>query len=263
MSATTAVAPVRQRVRSGNPGPQGLWATFISELKGFYRQPQALAFTLGQPFLLLVILDSFNLEVDGRPYLDLLLPGMIAFNGMSVGLNSTAFGMSRDKERGVLRRVRATPLPTWAYLGGFILSRVVIAFGVTVITWVTGQYLLGANGDGSVFWMIVLAMLGSVVFIAIGVLMVAFAKSEDDIPPLFMLILMPSILFSGAFIPRDGLPQWLEFITKGLPLSYLTSAIQEVSQAAGSIDDVGTDLLGLAVWGVAATALCVWRFRMA
>jgi ABC-2 type transport system permease protein len=240
----------------------GTFATFLSELRAMYREPQALIFTLLQPFLLLVILDSFNLETNGRPYIDMLLPGMMAFNGMTVGLNSTAFVMARYKQRGILRRIRSTPLPTGAFLGGFILSRIVITLGVTIVTYVTGVYVLDAHLEGSTFWMIALTLAGAIVFISIGLLMVAFARSEDDMPPMFVLVLMPSILFSGAFLPRGGLPEWLEFVTRGLPLSYLTGAIQEVSKAGGSVLDVGPDLAGLAVWGLGATVLCFWRFRM-
>ncbi|MFN0096118.1 MAG: ABC transporter permease [Dehalococcoidia bacterium] len=263
-SAATAAATTN--------GPALAWtafvATLVSELKSFYREPQALAFTLGQPFILLLILNAFDFKFTApngevRPYLDRLLPGLIAFNGMTVGLNSTAFVMSRLKSRGTLRRIRATPIPTGSFIGGVIVSRIVIALGVALVSYFAGVYVFGADLDGSPVLLIALGVLGAAIFIAIGVLMVAIARSEDDMPPMFMLILMPSMLFSGAFLDRAGLPGWLADITSLLPLTYLADAVQRVALVGGGVGDIGKDVLGLLVWGAIGAALASWKFRMA
>ena len=265
---TTTTAAGRPAIeRSANPAWSGFVATMVSELKLLYREPQAAVFTLGQPFILLLILNAFNLHftVNGqeRPYLDRLLPGLIAFNGMTVGLNSTAFVMSRYKSRGVLRRVRATPIPTASYLAGFVVSRVVMGAGVTLVTYIAGVYVFGADIQGNVFALMALGIFGAAIFIAIGLLMVAVAKSEDDLPPLFILVLMPSMLFSGSFLDRSGLPDWLHWITNGLPLTFLANAVQELTLLGGGLSAISTDLLGLVIWGAAAAMLCAWKFRMA
>ena len=254
--------------RIGSPWWTGFVATVKNQVKSFYREPAALAFTLGQPILLLLILNAFNFKVDlpngqTRPYLDRLLPGMMAFTGMTVGLNSVAFALSRDKQRAVLRRVRTTPIPTGSFVAGIIVSRLLVALALTIVTYVAGVYMFGATVDGNVAGLIGLTMVGSLVFISLGILMVAISKSEDDIPPMFILILMPSLLFSGAFLDRGGLPDWLHWVTGGLPLTFLTHSVQQVANLNGGFADVQTDLIGLAVWGVAGFILCAWRFRLA
>lgn len=252
----------------GSPAWAGFKATITNQVKAFYREPAALAFTLGQPLILLLILNSFNFKItlpngETRPYLDRLLPGMIAFNGMTVGLNSVAFALSRDKQRGVLRRIRATPVPTISFVGGVIVSRLIVAALVTLITYGSGVYLFGAQLEGNVALLLGLAVGGAAVFIAFGILMVAVSRSEDDIPPMFILILMPSLLFSGAFLDRSGLPDWLHWVTGGLPLTFLTDAVQQVANLGGGLGDIRGDLLGLAIWGAVATAIAGWRFKMA
>lgn len=269
MTAQTISTPaMRRAARTSAPWWSGFLATLTSELKSLCREPSALAFTLGQPFILLLILNSFNFDVrlangEIRPYLDRLLPGMIAFNGMTVGLNGVAFPLSRYKERGTLRRVRATPLPTASFVGGVVVSRMVIAFGVTLITYVAGVYVFGAELTGSVPLLFALATLGSLAFVAMGVLVVAISRSEDDIPPLFILVLMPSMLFSGAFLDRSGLPDWLHWVTSGLPLTFLTNAVQSVANLDKGFTAIQGDVLGLAIWGLAASVLAGWRFKMA
>jgi len=264
----TAVTARFTKGRSGRPVWRGFVATLGAELRAFYREPQALMFTLVQPFLLLLVLDSFNFKTvlptgEERPYLDRLLPGMMAFSGMTVGLNSVAFVLSRYKARGVLRRVRTTPVPTGSFIAGIIVSRLVVALAVLFVTYASGVFVFGAELEGNVLSLMVLTLLGAVVFIALGVLMVSLARSEDDIPPMFIIILMPSMLFSGAFLDRGGLPDWLHALTNLLPLTYLVDAVQTIANAGGGLGDVGGDIAGLAVWGLLASGLSAWRFRMA
>lgn len=268
MASTTVVQGARVAGRAHGAGWSGFVATLDNQIKSFYRDPGALAFTLGQPLILLLILNAFNFHVtlpngETRPYLDRLLPGLIAFNGMGIGLNSVIFALARYKERGVLRRVRATPVPTASFVGGVIVSRLVITALVTLITWAAGVYAFGATVSGSVWGLFGLATLGSLVFIAFGLLIVAWARTEDEIPPLFMLVLMPSLLFSGAFLDRGGLPHWLHWVTSGLPLTFLTDAVQRVANLDAGFMAVRGDILGLAIWGIAGTALCAWKFKMA
>lgn len=253
--------------RTSSPVWSGFLATTVNQLQSFYREPAALAFTIGQPFILLLILDAFHLTAtlpNGQKvdYLDRLLPGVIAFSGMGVGLNSIMFPMSRYKERGTLRRIRATPMPTMSFLGGVILSRLIIAFAVTLVTYLSGTLVFGATVQGNPVLILLVAEFGASAFICIGLLLVALAKSEDDLPPLMLLILLPSMLFSGAFISRDGLPEWLKFITNGLPLTFLTNAIQDIANLGKGITAIEGDLLGLLVWGVVASAICARTFRM-
>lgn len=252
----------------GHPAWTGFVATAVNQIKSFYRQPGALVFTLGQPLALLVILDTFHFHItldNGQtvPYLDFLMPGLIAFQGMVIGLNSVAFQLARDKHRGTLRRIRATPIPTLSFVGGVIVSRLVIATAATLITYVTGVYVFGANLQGNAALMILLGVLGAAVFIAIGILIVSIARSDEDVPPLTFLPLMVSVLFSGAFLDRSGLPDWLHFVTGLLPLTYVTNAVQDVANFGAGLSGITGDLLGLMVWGVGITLLAAWRFRMA
>jgi ABC-2 type transport system permease protein len=271
MAADVGVQPSTRIARGraiGSPAWRGFLATFSNSIKGFYREPRALLFTLGQPFILLLILNTFHFHItlpngETRPYLDRLLPGMMAFNGMTVGLNSIAFSLIRDKERGILRRVRATPIPTASFLGGIILSRLVITLAVMLVTYASGVYIFGAHVSGNVPLLLAVSELGAAIFIPIGILMVAVAKTEDAMPPMFMLVLMPSMLFSGAFLDRSGLPHWLAWSTNGLPLTFLTHAVQHIATLGAGFQGVRGDVLALVVWGVATAALASWKFKLA
>lgn len=253
--------------RSGNPAWTGFVATLVSELKLNLREPSALVFTLAQPLILLLILDTFNFsytDQDGRvrPYIDRLLPGMVVFVGMNLGLQGIAFVLARYKQRGTLRRLRATPLPTSSFIGGVIVSRVIVAFLNSAIALYAGLWLFGATLDGNQFAVLGLGVAGALVFMPIGILAVALARTEDDIPPFVFLPLTVSILFSGIFLDRAGLPDWLAWVTAGLPLTLLTDAVQVVASGEGGWGDIWGDLAGMAAWTAGITALASWRFKM-
>lgn len=264
----TAEAPTMTRARAiGNPAWTGFVGTLVAQLKGTYREPAAIIFTLAQPLVLLLILDTFNFSFtlpngETRPYLDRLLPGMIAFMGMTVGLNSVAFALARDKARGTLRRLAATPLPTTSFVAGVIVARLVLASTTTLVAFLAGVFLFGANIEGNGLLVVGLGVLGSVAFIPIGILIVAVARSEEDIPPLTFLPLIVSVMFSGAFLDRSGLPDWLHWITGKLPLTLLTEAVQKVGNLGAGVEDILPQLGGLALWGLGAAVLAGFRFRM-
>jgi len=247
---------------------RGMLATLASEMLVLVREPSVIVFTLVQPLLLLLILSAFNFHVRDaaghmRSYVDVLLPGLIALNGLTIGFNSVTFGLARYKQRGILRRLRTTPLPTAAFLSGAIVARLLLVIVATAITYAAGVWLFGAHVDGNVALLFLLATLGALVFIALGILVVAFARTEDDLPPMFTLVLFPSLLFSGALLDRSGLPNWLHWLTGGLPLTFLTHAEQQVSNLNAGLAAIKGDLLGLVVWGIVAAALATWRFRLA
>ena len=244
-------------------------ATLNNQIKAFYRDPQALIFTLVMPLLIMFILGLFNIRVRGpngqsRPYIDLLLPGMIAFTAANVGMQSVVFGVVRYKERGVLRRIKASPASTLAFIGGITASRVVVVAVAALVTWVFGRFLFQARLDGSVLGLIVFAILSSATFIAIGMIVVGLAKNEDQAGPMMFLFFFPMLLFSGMFIPRGGLNATIAWLTNGLPMTYLVDGLQRVGfRGEGLSGSLWLDIAGLAVWGIAATAVAArtWRWE--
>lgn len=113
-----------------------------------------------------------------------------------------------------------------------------ISLGVTLITYLAGVYIFGAKLGGSPTVLIGLGVFGAAIFISIGILMVAVARSEDDLPPMFILVLMPSMLLSGAFLNRSGLPGWLHTLTDFLPLTCMAKAVQQVSLFDAGFSDM-------------------------
>jgi ABC-2 type transport system permease protein len=244
-------------------------ATLGNQLKSFYRDPQAMTFTLVMPVLIMLVLTLFNIHVAGsggrnRNYIDLLLPGMIALTAANVGLQSVVFGIVRYKERGVLRRIKASPAGTLSFINGIAASRLVMVALSAIITYLIGRYVFQARLSGSVLGLLVLAVAASPAFIAIGMIVVGLAKNEDQAGPMMFLFFLPMMLFSGMFVPRTGLNATIAWVTHGLPMTYLVDALQRVAYLGqGFSSALWTDLAGLAVWAVVATMIATrtWKWE--
>src|SRR5712692_3106393 len=148
-------------------------ATLDNQIKSFYRDPQALIFTVVMPLMIMLLLSLFNIHVTGpggqrRNYMDLLLPGMIAFTATGVGMQSVVFGIVRYKERGILRRIKASPASAMSFINGIAASRVVMVIGSVILTYAFGRFIFGAHVTGSALGLLALAVVSAPAFIAVG-----------------------------------------------------------------------------------------------
>lgn len=244
-------------------------ATLDNQIKAFYRDPQAVTFTLVMPLLIMLVLALFNIHVSGpggsrRNYIDLLLPGMIALTATNVGMQSVVFGIVRYKERGVLRRIKASPASPLAFINGVAASRVVVVAVSCLITYLVGRFIFQAHLSGNVLGLLVLSVASAPAFIAIGMIAVGLSKNEDQAGPMMFLFFLPMLLFSGMFVPRAGLNSVVAWVTHGLPMTYLVDALQRVAfLGQGFSASLWTDLAGLAVWAAIATVIATrtWKWE--
>jgi len=182
----------------------------------------------------------------------------------SVGMQSVVFGIVRYKDKGVLRRIKASPAGTLAFVGGIAASRVVMVAVSALLTYLAGRLIFGANLSGSALGLIGLALISAAPFIAIGMIVVGIAKNEDQAGPMMFLFFFPMLLFSGMFVPRGGLNPTVAWLTHGLPMTYLVDALQRVGfLGQGFSGSLWLDIAGLGVWAVLATAIAsrTWKWE--
>jgi ABC-2 type transport system permease protein len=208
----------------------------------------------------LVVVES----VEGRDlgYIDFLVPGILGLTIMQLGLFSVAFGFVQLKTTGTLRRLFATPTSPGYFLGAQVSSRLLIAIIQVVILLAVG-IAFGAQLVGSIVVVLALAVIGSVVFLAMGFGVAGWAKNENQAAPVANLISLPMMFLSGSFFPREAMPEFLQTVTRFLPLTYLNDALRAVINDGAGLDVIGTDVIGLVVWAVIsfviATRLFTWE----
>jgi ABC-2 type transport system permease protein len=194
-------------------------------------------------------------------YTDFLIPGIIALSVMQTGLFTVLYTFVHLRQRGILRRLKATPLRAADFLAAQVGTRLILAAAQTLILVLIALLVFRVHIYGNVGWILLLAVVGAAVFLALGFAISGSTGSVESAAPIANLIGLPMIVLSGVFFSRGGMPGWLHGITDLLPLTYLVDGLRHLSYDGWGLLDVRTDLLGLGVWLLVSGALAVRLFR--
>jgi ABC-2 type transport system permease protein len=194
-------------------------------------------------------------------YVDFLVPGILGVNIMQLAIFSVAFALVADKQRGVLRRIMATPVRVPNLLTAHVLTRLVIAAGQVAVLLLVALLLFSVTIVGGLAPLVVVALLGTILFLTIGFALAGWATTENQVPAIAQLITLPQFFFSGVFFPKTAAPELIRPVTNILPLTLLNDALREISVQGATLWDVRTQILGLLVWTALGFVLAVRLFR--
>lgn len=209
----------------------------------------------------LLTLKNTGVKTNNLNYIDFLLPGIIAMTIMQLGVFSVAFGFISFKTSGALRRMQATPLHPINFLAAQSVTRVLIGIMQVLLLLGIGVYAFNMHLIGSLLNMLVMALIGTVTFLAFGFGIAGWAKDENQAAPVANLISFPMLFLSGTFFPRESFPEYLQKITDYLPLTYLADGLRRIANEGASLWTVRGDILGLAIWAIIAFFIAVRLFK--
>ena len=204
--------------------------------------------------------------VEGRKYktIDFILPGQLGFSLLSAGVFGTAFIFISLRQTLVIKRFFATPINKAHIILGESISRLIFSMFSSVIIILIGTFFFGftlINGFVTFINMIVLSVIALIVFLGFGFVVSGIAKNENAVPPIANLITLPQFLLAGTFFPISNFPEWLQPVSRALPLTYLNEAMRKISFEGASIFDVWYDILILVIWGIIVYAIAVKVFK--
>jgi ABC-2 type transport system permease protein len=161
---------------------------------------------------------------------------------------------------GVLKRIRTTPLPSAAYLGGLLTSTVATAICITACTGLIGWLAFGASPrPGGLLALSAGLILGIVCFATLGLAISSVITSAESAGPVAYASFLPIAIISGVFDPTfSGLPQWLSRMVDAFPVKALAQLLQGAYTARPF---PGWDLVNLGLWTAAGAGFVAWRFR--
>jgi ABC-2 type transport system permease protein len=232
------------------------WQQFRLERKMFWRNPSAAFFNFLLPLLLLVLTaTAFNVADEG---LDVLIPGVAGMGVLATTFTSLAYNLTWLRDEGILKRIRATPMPPAAYVAGLIGSAALNAVLQVAIVITIGNLVYGVDWPHDPALLVLFTLLGVVCFSALGIAFSHVIPNEEAAPAYTNAVFLPLIFISGVFYSADELPEALKVIAEALPLKHLIDGLSEAIVGGG---DAGTAALVLAAWTVVGVVLAVRFFR--
>ncbi len=214
---------------------KGFLAVYLRELLIiWHRLPRMLLSFSVSPTLYLVAFGfglGKNLSVGERPYLEFLIPGLVAASSMMQGFGiNVEINVARFYLK-VFEEFQAAPISNLAYVLGEILSGVTRALLSTmVILLITSLAGVGFN-FGPAFWSGV--VLNAFVFAALGVTSAMVIKSHADQALVTNFIITPMAFLGGTFFPLENMPALVQVVLKALPLTHASRLIRQASYGEG------------------------------
>lgn len=261
MTALTSAAPPAQRRNDARL----VWHQFGYDLRAFLRNKQSRFFTLALPVLFLVIFASvFSNDSEkvtgGRIDTSVgYVPGLIAMGIIGAAFANLIISVTAQRESGVLKRRRATPMPAGAIIGGRVLTAMATAVAITVVLLVIGWAAYGAHVPGrTAAALIVTVLVGAATFCCLGFAVVSVVKNEDAAQPVTQALMLPLYFISGVFVPSVDLPAWLRHVAAAFPVEHLADGLRHAYSPTSGV--VWSDLAVLALWAAAGLALALRRF---
>ncbi|EKT80350.1 ABC transporter permease [Rhodococcus opacus M213] len=167
----------------------------------------------------------------------------------------TSIAMQRERTSGTLERLLTTPMGKLDLLGGYAAAFSTAAAAQAALACVVSFGFLGLTTEGSVTWVLLIAVLNAILGVALGLLCSAFARTEFQAVQFMPVVVVPQLFLCGLLVPRDQLPTWLEWISNALPLSYAVEALQQVATHPGATGLMWRDLAVVAAFALLALSL--------
>jgi ABC-2 type transport system permease protein len=194
-------------------------------------------------------------------YVDWLFPGILGMNMMFSCLFGVGYVVLRYRKSGFLKRLYATPLTAFEFLGAQVLSRLGLILFVTTILYVGIGAIIGFHNAGSTLLLLVLAIIGALSMIALGLTIAARFASEELVGGLLNVLTWPMMLLSGIWFSLEGSPRWVQWVAHIFPLTHVLDAARAVMLDGAGLAQIAPQLLFLGATALAFLAFGAWSFR--
>lgn len=204
-----------------------------------------------------------RVEVTGSRYIDWLIPGLLGMNIMGTGMWGIGFSLVMARSKRILKRLAATPMSRADYLLAQILARLVFLVlevgALLAFAWLA----FGVPIRGSVVTLAVIAVLGTLSFGGLALLIAARPRTIEAVSGWMNFVMMPMWVLSGVFFSSAHFPAVAQPFIRALPLTALNEAFRAVMLDGAPLAALAPQVLVLGGWGgiCFAIALKIFRWR--
>lgn len=204
--------------------------------------------------------DQFVREPGSR-YVDFVVPGLVGLGIMSNALWGLGFSIVDSRRRKLTKRLVATPMSRTSYLLSYLFWRMMI-LGVEVgVPIVFGVLAFDVPVRGRFVDLILICVLSSLAFSAIGLLIAARPRTIEAVSGLVNLVQVPMWILSGVFFSAQRFPGAVQPLIQALPLTAVNDALRSHMLQGASLVELAPQLVTLSTWVVVCFVLALKLFR--
>jgi ABC-2 type transport system permease protein len=234
------------------------WRQYRLERRMFWRNPSAAFFNFVLPLLFLA---GGGAILSGSQHdLDKLLPAIAGMSVMSTTFTALAYNTVFLRERGVLKRIRGTPLPTISYFGGVAANAVTNTALQIALVVLAGRVFFGIGWPPEVLTLIAFVIVGVVCFAALGVAFAHVIPNFESTAAYVNAVFLPVVFVSFYVFDSSSAPGFLKTITDALPLKPLIEALAGAMVAGAHAPNHLDALAVIVLWGAFGAYFAVRGF---
>jgi ABC-2 type transport system permease protein len=239
-----------------------VWHQIRYEQLSFWRNPQSAFFTFVFPAVIIVIFGALFGGGGGSSYfyglsaMQYYVPTIAAVSVLGSCYSQLAIVLALRRQNGILKRVRGTPLPAWAYFLGLLAHCVMVSVVDVVLITGIGR-LYGVPLPSHWAAIAVALVLGAASFCALGVAVASLIRNAEAAPPVVQLVLFPMLFISGTYFPIHSAV--LNRISGALPVRPFNQALLGPFAQHAGFD--WKHLGVLLAWGAIGALVAIRRFR--
>jgi ABC-2 type transport system permease protein len=240
-------------------------STMVHQLRAeqlvFWRTREAAVFIFIFPPMLFLLLGSvYDGTIEGQPAADVLLAGLLGYGAANTAFAGLTIQLVIRRESGLLKRLRATPLPQWTYLAGVLLSTLLVFALQTAVIVLLGRFLFDADLPERWLSLAGGVLVGVAGFAGIGLGAASLIRSAEGSSAVVNVILLPMAFVSGSFGPTDSYPEFLQALGEVLPLRHFVELVESIYLDGEPVWEQGRALAVVAAWGLAGLVVAARRF---
>src|SRR6478735_4290825 len=236
----TAMTTASTRPAASHLSPRLTSATAARVLRQLRHDHRTIAMMLVLPSVLLGLL--YLLWKDVPSIFDRVGLTMLGILPFVVMFLVTSIAMLRERTSGTLERLLTTPLARLDLLLGYGVAFGLAAAVQALVTVAVATTVYGLDVAGSIWLVVLIAVVDAVLGVALGLLASAFARTEFQAVQFMPVIVLPQFFLCGLLVPIDQMAGWLQVISHLLPLTYAVKALQEVGRSATATSEMWIDI---------------------
>ena len=241
---------------------------FRYDQKSFWRNPAAVFFTIAFPLIFLLIFELIfgndTLDQLGNLATDVYyVPAILTLAIVSATMQSVSIRLTTERENGILKRGRGTPMPPWVFFAGRIGNALVISVLMVIIVPAIGRLLYGVDIPWSHLPAILVTLaIGAASFCALGVALTVIIPSEEAAPAVTNVVIFPLYFLSGVLIPETEIPDAVLKVSDIFPIRHFFEAFfASWNPATSGAGFEWGNLAVVAAWGVFGLLIAIRFFR--
>ena len=190
-----------------------------------------------------------------------IVPGLIGVILTMTMVMMTSLAMTRERERGTMEHLLATPVRPIEVMTGKIIPYIIVGYVQVTIILLAAKLLFGVPIVGSLLLLSAVLVLFMAANLAVGFTFSTLAKNQMQAMQMTFFFFLPSMLLSGFMFPFRGMPQWAQWLGEVLPLTHFLRVVRGILLKGNAAGEIAPQLWPIAAFLMVAAAIALWRYR--